>query len=166
MQQLSHGFESFLAFGCVAWTCRGHHVVLADAWVVDLLDHNAGFVHDFLDWLLLLGVDLDHLSLAIFTDDSGDALCVVDLGDQVNQLTGNVAHSAGQVVTIVVSANVAFFLTRKDRFTRTLVGTHTQRCVVLAGGGLDVLSSTRFSLQQTARSHGRLGALWQWQDAT
>ena len=81
LQQLSHRLQRLLTLGGKAWPGDDHHVVLADAGVVDLFDHNAPLVADLLDRLGLHRVDLDHLGLAVLADDPGDALGVVDLRD-------------------------------------------------------------------------------------
>ena len=81
-------------------------------------------------------------------------------------MTSDVPHTPRQVVTVMVRANIAFFLACKDRFTRAFVGAHAQRCVVLTCRGLDVLGSACLGLQEAAGGHWRLGTLGQWQHGT
>ena len=115
LQQLSHCFQSLLALGCVAWACCHHHVVLADAWVVDFVDHHV-VLHDLLDWLFLHRVNLDHLSFAVQANDASHALCVVNLGDQVHKLAHDVTYTTGQVVAVMVSAHIALALAGQNGF--------------------------------------------------
>ena len=155
-----------MTLGGVAGAGDRHNVVLANAGVVDLLDHNALFVADLVDGFLLVRVDLDHLCLAVFTNNPSNTLGIVNLGDQVDQLTSDVTHTTGQVVAVVVCAHITFTLAGKDGLTGALIGTHAQRCVVLAGGCLDVFSSASFGLQQARRCHWWLRPLWQGQHST
>ena len=106
-----------MALGCVAWAGGHHHVVLADRRVVDLVDHNAFLVDNLLDRLGLHRVNLDHIGLTVLTNDPRHPLGVVNLGDQVNQLPGDVPHAARQVVAVVVSTHITLTLTRKNRLS-------------------------------------------------
>ena len=163
LQQLSHRFQRFLTLGRVVRARDDHDVVLADARVVNFIDHDAVFVDDLLDRLGLHRIDLGHARLAIFTNDAGDPLSVVNLRDQVHQLTTNVADEPPIVVDVVVRARVAFLLTGQDGAARALVGRLAQRCVVLARGVFDIVCRAHLGLQQSRRSHRRLGALRQGQ---
>ena len=114
LQQLGHSFQRLLALGRVAWAGRSNHIVLADAKVVDFLNHNAFLVNDLVNRLLLIWVDANHLGVAVLANDPSHALRVVNLGNQVNQLAGNVSHAAGQIVAKVVCADIAFALPSQD----------------------------------------------------
>ena len=116
MQHLSHALQRFLTLGGVAWASDHPHVVLADVGVVDFVDDDAVLVNDFLDRLGLHRVDLGNRRLTVFTDDAGHALRVVNLGDQIHQLTTNMANSTGQIVHIVIGSNVALALAGQDGF--------------------------------------------------
>ena len=112
LQQLSHRLQRLLALGGVAWAGGRHDIVLANAGVVDFLYDNALLVNNLVDRLWLVRVDLDHLRLAVLANDPRHALRVVNLGDQVDQLPGDVPNATGEVVAVMVRANIAFSLTR------------------------------------------------------
>ena len=166
LQHLAHRCQSFLTLGCVAWASGCHYVVLADGWVVDRINDDVVSIADFPHWHGLIWINLCHICLAIFTDGSGDALSVIDLRDQINQLTCNVTNATCQVVTVMVRANVTLTLARKDSFSRPLVAALAKGRVVLTRCSLDVFRSACFGLQKTAGSHWGLGALGQWQGST
>ena len=58
LQQLSHGFQGFLALGRIAWAGCHHHIVLADVGVVDFVDHDVWVVRvgDFANCFILIRV--------------------------------------------------------------------------------------------------------------
>ena len=153
LQQLGHGLQRLLALGGKAWAGDNHDIVLADAGVINFLNDDALLVPDLLDRLGLHRVDLDHLGLAVLADDPGDALGVVDFGDQIDQLPPDVADEPGVVVHVVVRAGVRLFLPRQDGLAAALVRCHAQSSVVLAGGRLDVVSRASLGLQQPAGGH-------------
>jgi len=111
-----------LTLGQIAGAGRDRHVVLAHSGVVDLGNRVALRVHDALDRLLLHGVEPCNVGRAVLANDARNPLGVVDLGNQVDDLTGDVAHRAGQIVHIVVGARVGLPLTRQNGLAGALVG--------------------------------------------
>ena len=121
LQNLRHGLHRLLTLGHVRRASGYADIVLADRRVVDFLNHNAVFIHDFADRLGLLRVNPRSLRLTVNADDAGNALGVVNLGDKVNKLARDVADGASQVVNVVVCAGVALPFTRQNCLAGTLV---------------------------------------------
>ena len=146
LQQLAHGIQRLLALGHVARASRHAHIVLANAKVVDFLDHNACLVDDLAHRLRLIRVDHRRIRLPIDADDAGNALGVVDFWDQIHNLPSGVPNRPRQIVDVVVGACVALFFTRQDRSARAFVARSAQTGVILAGSALDVIRSARLGL--------------------
>ena len=95
LQELRHRFQRLLPLGGVPRACGHDHIVLAYCWVVNLVDCDALLVNDPLDGFLLHRVNLGHVSLAVFANDPSNPLGIVNLGNQVHQLAGHIAHRTG-----------------------------------------------------------------------
>jgi hypothetical protein len=121
LQQLAHGVQRLLPLGHVAWAGRHRNVVLADVGVVDLLDDDALLVLNLPDRHRLRRVNHGLICLAVHADDARNALRVVDLRYQIDQLPRGVPNRPRQVVHIVVGAGVGLLLARQDRPPRPLV---------------------------------------------
>ena len=165
LQDHRHGVQGFLTLGHVAWAGRDHHVVGADAGVVDLFDQRAHLVADFLNRFSLRWVELDHIDFAINADDAGDALRVVNLRDHVHDLPGDVADRTGQVVHVMVRTHVALLLAGEDGLTRAFIALHPKAGVVLARCTLNVVSSPHLGLDQAGLGQRRRRALGQGEDS-
>ena len=102
MQDLRHRVHRLLALGHVGRAGRDGYVVLTYGRVVDFLNNNASLIHQLADRLLLHRVDTHRRGFPVDADDASDTLGIVNLRNQVNELTRNVADSAGKVIDVMI----------------------------------------------------------------
>ena len=139
LQNHAHCIQCFLTLGHVGRAGGDHHVVLTHARIVDLVDDDIVLVSDLFDWLCLSRVELDHLGVAVQTDDASHTLGVVNLRNQANQLTSDMPDSPRQIIDVMISASVRLTLARQNCLARTLIGCRSKTGVVLPCGRLDVV---------------------------
>ena len=139
LQQLRHRVQRFLPFGHVARAGRHRHVVFADVGVVNFLNDNALFVLNFFDRHRLHRVNHGLVSFAVHADNPRNALRVVNLRNQIDQLPRRVTNGARQVVHVVISAGIRLLLPRQDGAARAFVAGCAQTGVILACRAFNVV---------------------------
>ena len=99
------------------------------------------------------------VGLTIDSDDPSNPAGVVNLRDQVHDLTGAVPDGACEVVNVVIGARIGLLFTSKDRPTGAFVAGSTQAAVILTRCALNVVRCAALGLQEAAGRHWRLATL-------
>ena len=139
LQDHAHRIQCLLTLGHVGRAGSHYDVVPTNAGVVDFVDDDVVLVPDLFDRLLLGWIELDHVGVAVQTDDASHTLGVVNLRNQANELTSDMPDSPRQIIDVMISASVRLTLARQNCLARTLIGCRSQTGVVLPCGRLDVV---------------------------